>query len=193
VTIMLWIAVVVLSAVVVFLVLALAGATRTVASLRRTLDQNATEDGVRPSTGLPVGSVALPIQGIGPRGTPASAAALSGRRHLVVFADPGCAACETLIPLLLAGVDHIPVVLVGRSEAGWPEPWHPTNGDIVVFDPDELIADAYGVGFTPHVFVVDEGGSIAAQGPADSIQMVERLRDQAAAIQIIHTEVSRGA
>ena len=188
---MLWIAVVALSAAVVFLVLALAGAARTVASLRRTLDRSDAEAVTDPPAGLPVGSVAPPIEGLGLGGTPASAATMSGRRHLVVFADPGCAACETLIPSLLAGVDQTPVVLIGRSETGWPAPW--SSPEILVFDPDERIAHAYEVGFTPHVFVVDEGGSIAAQGAADSIEMVQRLLREADSIQIIHTEVSRGA
>ena len=185
----LWITVVALGVAVVFLVLALAGATRTVASLRRALDRSAPKALTFPSSGLPVGSVAPPIEGPGLGGTTVSAATMSGRRYLVVFADPGCAACETLIPPLLAGVDHTPVVLVGRSEAGWLDAWH---GPVVVFDPDERIADAYGVGFTPHVFVVDEGGSIAAQGPADSIQMVQGMLRQAADIRIVRAEVSHG-
>jgi hypothetical protein len=183
-TAVLWIAIAVLSSAVIFLFLALTGATRTVASLKRSLDGNGADDVVRLRSGLAVGSEAPAIQSV--------SATTSGRRHLMVFADPGCAACETLIPALLTKPNHTPVVLVGRSGTGWPERWRPGPGDVVVFDPDERIANAYSVGFTPHVFVVDEGGSIAAQGPADSVEMVERLLREAAGVQIIHTEVSRG-
>jgi hypothetical protein len=185
VTAVLWIAVAVLSSAVIFLLLALSGATRTVASLKRSLDGNGADDVIRLRSGLAVGTEAPVIK--------SASAVMSGRRHLVVFADPDCSACEMLIPPLLTSAGHIPVLLVGRSENGWPERWLPAaGGDVVVFDPDEHIADAYAVGFTPHVFVVDEGGSISAQGPADSVEMVERLVREGAGIKIIHTEVSRG-
>ncbi|MEA2580022.1 MAG: hypothetical protein QOE83_914 [Actinomycetota bacterium] len=183
-TVVLWIVVAMLSSAVIFLLLALSGATRTVASLKRSLDGNRADDVVRLRSGLAVGSEAPAIQSV--------SATTSSRRHLIVFADPGCAACETLVPSLLTTPNHTPVVLIGRSRTGWPQQWRPGPGDVVVFDPDERIANAYSVGFTPHVFVVDEGGFIGAQGPADSVEMVRRLVREAAGVQIIHTEVSRG-
>jgi hypothetical protein len=194
VTAVLWIAVGVLTAAVVFLLLALNGATRTVSALRRTLDGQDDVGGVvHPASGLPVGSAAPTIESVAADGAHVMATAMRGRRHLVVFADPGCAACQTLVPPLLALSGRVPVALVTRVETALPLGWRAGPDDLVVADPTEGIADAFKVGFTPHVFVVDAGGAIAAQGPADTVEMVEHLLREAEGVRIVDTEVSSGA
>jgi hypothetical protein len=193
-TVVLWISVAVLAAAVIFLGLALIGATRTVERLRRDLDDQAGTDLVHHKTGLSVGSPTPPLAGVDASGRPTDTSALSGRRHMVVFAEPGCRACEALVPELLRGEAHMPLALVGHSTVGWPEAWRPSAAEVqIVFDPEETIGDAFAVGFTPWIFVVDEGGSVAAQGSAETIDAVWALMREAATLRIVPTEVSRGA
>ena len=47
--------------------------------------------------------------------------------------------------------------------------------------------------FSPHVFVVDAGGSITAQGPAGTLAAVQELLRDADGIEIIAGDVNREA
>jgi redoxin len=193
-TVVLWVVVGVLTAAVIFLALALMGATKTVDRLRRDLDPGSGADVLHHEMGLRVGSPAPPVAGLDAHGQPSDTAGLSGRRHAVVFADPGCGACEALVPSLLAGEAHVPLVVVAHSSEAWPDAWGTGAVEVqVIFDPEDTIGDAYVVGFTPWVFVVDEGGSVAAQGSAETVEAVRALVREADAIRIVPTEVNRGA
>ena len=195
----LWIAVVVVGVGVLFLAFALAGSVRRLDELRREVEALAREAmpmtamAEHPAAGLPVGSAAPPFEGTGPDGEAVGSAALRGRRHLVVFAETGCAACHDLVPALVRAPDLGPVVVVtGPGDEPWPDGWGTADerGDRVrvVRDPAGDVATAFHTGFTPHVFVVDDGDSIAAQGPADSVAAVRTLLADADQIQIVRTE-----
>ena len=203
----LWIAVVALGLSVLFLALVLAAAVRRmdglraeVAALSERLDP---ADGVpsgmlHPASGLPVGAFAPMVEGERPDGRRWSSSVWSGRKHLVVFADPGCLACDELVPALIGGAgagDLVPAVVVGApGPGGWPVRWRPPSGEedrlVVVDDAAGNVAAAFDSGFTPHVFVVDEGGAVAGQGPADSIEAVRMLLRESEGIRIVQPGAS---
>ena len=203
----LWIAVAVLGLAVVFLALVLAAAVRRmdalrveVATLSERLDPaDGTEDGiVHPASGLPVGAAAPVVEGERIDGDRWSSAAWAGRRHVVAFADPGCLACEDLVPALLAGAaaGEVPgTVVVGAADPGaWPATWAPPSGAadrvVVLVDVDGEVATAFDSGFTPHVFVVDEGGAVTSQGPADTLDAVRTLVRESEGIRIVRPGAS---
>jgi hypothetical protein len=182
--------------VVAFLGLALAGLVRTVEGLRRRVDAL---EGSTPihhvAAGLPVGAPVPAFEAKTARGTTFRSAALAGQRHVIALADPVCEACEQLVPALLSSADagELPrcVVVVAGPDAGtWTEPAEAEGGAILVLDPDALVADAFGSDFTPHAFVVDEGGSVAAQGPAGDLAAVRRLLRDAEGLRIVRSEAA---
>jgi hypothetical protein len=196
----LWILVIAAFLVVAFLGLALAGVVRRLDELRTEVEQIRLEQGelaeaAHVEGGLPVGSAApafeAPLEG----GGTLSSASLAGAAHLIVFADPTCEACEALVPDLLGaatGGDVPPVVIVGEAGKVWPGGWLPAPGSEdragVVRDEGGRIADAFASGFSPHVFVVDEGGFVTAQGSADSMAGVRELLRDAEGIRIVAPE-----
>jgi peroxiredoxin len=198
----LWIVVFASILAVAFLGLVLAGAVRRLEELRDEVEdlrraQVIVSDLDHPAGGLPVGSAApkfeAPLEG----GGRFSSSDLRGSLHLVVFADPSCAACDALVPDLLqaaATAEVPPAVVVGTAGDAWPARWIPRTGTEdrvgVVRDEGGRIARAFGSDFSPHVFVVDEGGSITAQGPAGTVAAVRELLRDAQGIQIIPTDVS---
>jgi hypothetical protein len=203
----LWIAVVVLALAVVFLALVLAAAVRRmdalraeVAAMTERLDPADGAGGglVHPPSGLPVGAAAPVVEGERVEGGRWSSSAWAGRRHVVAFADPGCLACEDLVPALLAAAaagDVPGTVVVGAAAPGaWPATWRsPSGADdrIVVLDDDDgAVAAAFDSGFTPHVFVVDEGGAVTAQGPADTLDAVRTLVRESEGIRIVRPGAS---
>jgi hypothetical protein len=203
----LWIAVGVLAVAVVFLALVLAGLLRRtdglkdeVAALSERLDPADGVTGVRehPPSGIPVGSAAPAVVGDRVDGGRWSSAEWVGRRFVVALADPGCLACEDLVPALIEGAgagDLVPTVVVGApAPGGWPEGWRPpaVAGDrvVVLADAAGAVADAFGSGFTPHVFVVDEGGAVTAKGPADSLDAVRSLLRESEGIRIVRPEAA---
>jgi hypothetical protein len=195
----LWVAVVVLAAGVVFLGLVLAAAVRRmdelraeVAALSERLDP--VGEGLdHPPSGIPVGSAAPTVAGDRIGGGRWSSSAWAGRRFIVAFADPGCVACDGLVPELIEGAgagDLVPTVVVGApAPDAWPPDWQPPasvqDRVVVVADGDGIVAAAFDSGFTPHVFVVDEGGAVTAQGPADSLGSVRTLLREAEGIRIV--------
>jgi hypothetical protein len=198
----LWIAVVVLAMAVVFLALVLAAAVRRmdalraeVAAMTERLDPaDGTGGGlVHPASGLPVGAAAPVVEGERVEGGRWSSSVWAGRRHVVAFADPGCLACEGLVPALLAAAaagDVPGTVVVGAAAPGaWPATWRSSSGAddriVVLEDDDGAVAAAFDSGFTPHVFVVDEGGAVTAQGPADTLDAVRTLVRESEGIRIV--------
>jgi hypothetical protein len=196
----LWIVAIASLVTVAFLGFALAGVVRRLDELRREVDELRREQVVLPDAehvegGLPVGSAApafdAPLEG----GGSLSSSDLSGSMHLVVFADPTCDACDALVPdLLRAAVDATvpPVVIVGEAGKVWPAGWMPPDGSEdragVVRDEGGRIAGAFASGFSPHVFVVDEGGFVTAQGSAGTLAGVRELLRDAEGIRIVPPE-----
>ncbi len=188
----LWIAVTALALAVVFLALVLAGAVRRLDTLRATVGalseqmdppEGAVSEVAHPPSGLPLGAAAPAIEGDRIDGGRWSSAAWAGRKHLVAFADPGCLACEDLVPALVAGAaagEIVPTVVVAAADPGaWPASWRSPSGAqervVVLTDAGEAIAATFDSGFTPHVFVIDEGGAVTGKGPADSLEAVRTL------------------
>ena len=146
-----------------------------------------------PPSGLPVGAAAPVVEGERVGGGRWSSTEWAGRTHLVAFADPGCLACDDLVPGLVAGV-VAPTVVIGEAAAGsWPAEWRPPAGAedrvVVLDDAVGVMAAAFGSGFTPHVFVIDEGGAVTAQGPADSLDAVRTLLRESEGIRIVRPGV----
>jgi AhpC/TSA family len=192
-----WIAVVVLALGVGFLGLVLAGAVRRLDELRREVEElrrapAIPPDLVHPGGGLPVGSAAPSFDATLEGGGTFSSSDLRGSPHLVVFADPTCEACDALVPELLAAATAAeipPTLVVGASGAAWPAGWAPgqdTQDRVgVVRDDGGRIARAFASELSPHVFVVDAGGSITAQGPAGTLADVRELLRDAEGIEVI--------
>lgn len=177
-----WILVVLLTGIVVWLLLALSGASRTIAQLRDADHAGApgSEDRVTHlSTGLAPASLAPRFEGAGTDGSSVSSAELSGERHLLVFVDPGCAACDELVPGIIGRTDqrHLPrTLLVSR---GRPEDhqrsWAVGSRATLVLEPDDEVSEAYAVEVTPTAFVVDEGGVVVASGVVATIGDLEAM------------------
>src|SRR5437660_809096 len=94
----LWVVIGILIAIVLGLGLALVGSIRALEVLRSGTSLIGRPDQLEPS--LPVGSTAPPFQGRTVSGSWFSSADHSGRRFLLLFAHPGCRACDALIPAL---------------------------------------------------------------------------------------------
>jgi hypothetical protein len=200
----LWIAVVVLGALVAFLGLALAGVIRRLDELRRSVEEVRRADAASPdvelSAGLPVGSAAPSFRAPREGGGRFASSDLGGSLHLVLFADPSCEACDALVPELIraaAAEDIPPTLVVGASGSAWPAGWMPppdTEDRVgVVRDEGGGISRAFASAFSPHVFVVDEGGSITAQGPAGTLADVRLLLRDAESIRIVPSDVNHDA
>ena len=198
----LWAAVTALALAVVFLALVLAAAVRRIDGLRAEVaalsERLDPPDGpvtgvAHPPSGLPVGTAAPVVEGERVGGGRWSSTEWAGRTHLVAFADPGCLACGDLVPGLVAGA-VAPTVVIGEAAAGsWPAEWRPPAGAedrvVVLDDVDGAMAAAFDSGFTPHVFVIDEGGAVTAQGPADSLDAVRALLRESEGIRIVRPGV----
>ncbi len=180
-TVLPWILVAVLALVVAWLLLALAGATRTIGSLRAgegSVDEPPLH---HLSSGLPAGTTAPAIPELGHD--------LDGSRHLVTFVDPDCAACDSLVPALIgAAADRrVPqTVLVSRGAAtDHPAAWLNTGARAqLLVEAASAITDAYRVDVTPTSFLVDEGGVIVAGGPTGTIEDVLILVDDVDGVRI---------
>ncbi len=112
-----WIAVAILAAAVVWLGLALLGAVRELAAIRERLDAMQA-DVASIEDGLPVGTPAPAWEIVTPEGETVSSSSMRGRRHLLVFADADCAACDELVPSVVRAAegDRLPpVAVIGRG------------------------------------------------------------------------------
>jgi hypothetical protein len=180
----LWIGLALCIAGVAFLAFVLAGALRSMDDLRGRLADVESRSPDSPDGGLPVGAAAPPVEGRGTGGERVASSSLSGTRHLVAFADPDCAACARLVPELVRD-GPLPGIVV-TDAADVPPTWRPRSGGriAVIVDGDE-IAGRYATEIRPHVFVVDEGGSIVAQAPAGTLDEVRALVAEASAVRIV--------
>lgn len=193
-----WIVVALVGAAVVWLGLALAGAVRELAALR---ERVAALESVGPAaggsgpvhlaSGLPVGASTPAWQMETPDGGTATSDVFIGRRHLLVFADPDCRACDELVPAVVRAAedgDLPPVAVIGRGEpAATPASWRPGSAERVAVgcERDGAVATAFRVDVSPHVFVIDEGGFVVAQGGAKDLDGVRALLREGEGIQIV--------
>jgi len=196
-----WVVVALLSVAVVWLGLALAGAVRELAALRERVSalegSGAAAAGagtgsgpVHLASGLPVGAPTPAWEMTTPDGETATSATFTGRRHLVVFADADCRACDELVPAVLrAAVDGQlpPLAVIGRGEpSATPPAWRSASARVAVgCERDGAVATAFRVDVSPHLFVIDEGGFVVAQGGADDLDGVRALLREGEGIRIV--------
>lgn len=195
-----WIVVAALGVAVVWLGLALAGAVREMAALRQrvaalesagTAASGAGAGPVHLASGLSVGASTPAWRMETPDGGTATSAAFTGRRHLLVFADPDCRACDDLVPSVVRAAedgDLPPVAVIGRGEpAATPASWRPGSAERVAVgcERDGAVATAFRVDVSPHVFVIDEGGFVVAQGGAKDLDGVRALLREGEGIRIV--------
>jgi hypothetical protein len=162
----LWIAVLVLTALMIGLALVVSGLVQAMNELRSV---DAAIASIRPK-GLPPGSIAPPVTGAVVGGGRFDPMSMAGRAHVVAFVSPECEPCRPLIEDLAdAGAvrDLPPAVMVTRG--GFAD-----DAVFAVLDHDE-VADRYQTHATPHVFIVDEAGIVVAQGIANDARAVRAL------------------
>jgi thioredoxin family protein len=173
----LWIAVLVLTALMIGLALVVSGLVQAMNELRSV---DAAIASIRPK-GLPPGSIAPPVTGAVVGGGRFDPMSMAGRAHVVAFVSPECEPCRPLIEDLAdAGAvrDLPPAVMVTRGSSAGDAVFAVLAGrddvTVVVQEHDE-VADRYQTHATPHVFVVDEEGIIVAQGVANDARAVRAL------------------
>ena len=187
-----WIVAAVLSVALVWIGLALAGAVRELAALRERIDAlESVSAPIHLDGGLPIGSPEPAWALIAPDGSALVSSALAGRRHLVLFADADCRACDELVPAVVraaAAGALPPLALVGRGRPDvTPETWRGDDPVRVVAGVERAreVSDAFRVDVSPHVFVIDEGDAVVAQGGAVTLGDVEALVRNAQGIRIV--------
>ena len=186
-----WMAIGSLAAVVLWLAFALAGAVRELAALRGRVA--ALEDETRPvhlADGLPVGAVAPSWQLIERDGAAMSSSTMRGKRHLVLFADADCRACDALVPEVIGAASSdrlIPAVIVGRGVASaTPAAWVSRAERVIVgVERGAEVSEAFRTEVSPHAFVIDEGGFVAAQGGPLTLDDVRALIADAEGLRIV--------
>ena len=186
-----WVAMGLLAAVVLWLAFALAGAVRELAALRGRVEALEDETGtVHLADGLPVGAAAPSWQLASRDGAALSSSAMRGKRHLVLFADAECRACDALVPEVIeaAASDRlVPVAIVGRGTASaTPAAWVPVDGRVIVgVEQGVEVSEAFRTEVSPHAFVIDEGGFVAAQGGPLTLDDVRALIADADGLRIV--------
>ena len=180
-----WVVMAVLAAAVVWVGLALTGLVREVARLREQVEAMS-GGSIHLDGGVPVGTRA-PAWSLETADGPVASDGFVGRRHLLVFADADCRTCDELMPAAVqaAGAGTVPpMVIVGRDGSAIPSSW---RGPHVVAgaERDRAVSDAFRVDVSPHVFVLDEQGSVVAQGGVVTLRDVEALVRDAQGIRIV--------
>jgi len=181
-----------LAVVVVWLGLALVGAVRELGTLRGRVDalEAAGAPTTQLGTGLAVGAPAPAWTIATPGGGLASSSAFEGRRHLLVFADATCRACDDLVPAVIAAASRgtvPPLAVIGRGDAAsTPGPWRAADVRVRIgSERGNQVSEAYRVDVSPFVFVIDEGGSVIARGGAVTLDDVVRLVREAEGVRIV--------
>jgi hypothetical protein len=182
-----WIVVALLFAFVLWLGFALIALIRTQAGLRaRIEDLEASIAPIPLVGGLPVGRSAPDWEIAAAGGGPLAASSLAGTRHVLLFADTSCRACDDLVPAAVEASANgalPPVVVIAREDdAPLPAPW---GGRWTGVEQGDEVSDAFQVDVSPHLFVIDEGGAIVAQGGAATLADVEALVREGRGIQVL--------
>jgi Redoxin len=184
-----WLVVVAIAGAVAWLALALVGTVRELAAVRARLDAIDARS-APPRRELPVGALA-PVWRIATAdGEVVSSSTFAARRHLLVFADAGCRACDDLVPDMVAaagGGAIPPVAVIGRGDASaTPAAWRVADVRVRVgTERADEVSAAFGVDVTPTVVVVDEGGAVVARGPVATMVEVRGLVEGAAGVRIV--------
>jgi hypothetical protein len=194
VSLLAWLAMSVLVIAVVWIALALVGVVRELQELRARLDALGTRDDAprddAPRRELPVGAP-VPVWRIATAdGEVVSSSTFDARRHLLLFADAACRACDDLVPEVVgsAGAGSIPAVAViaNGDAASTPASWRVADVRVRVgAERGDEVSAAFGVDITPTAFVVDEGGAIVARGPVATMDDVRGLLRQAEGVRIV--------
>ncbi len=191
---LLWIAVAVLGGLGLWLGLALAGAVRELVVLRARVDALEAGAGAPDhlASGLPPGAPAPAWEAIDADGSPVSSRIFTGRRHLLLFADADCAACDDIVPFVVraSAEGSLPpaAVIAGEPLDHAPATWRPSAGRgtvVVGAERGRDVSARYHVDITPTVFVVDEGGFVAARGAPTSPDETRDLVASADGIRIV--------
>lgn len=182
-----WVAVAMLFALVLWLGFAMIALIRTQAGLRARIEELETVIApIRLEGGLPVGRSAPDWEITTADGGSLAAASLAGTRHVLLFADTTCRACDEVVPAAVAASAAgtlPPVVVIAREEdADMPASW---SGSRTGVEHGGVVSDAFRVDVSPHLFVIDEGGAIVAQGGAASLADIEALVREARGIQVL--------
>jgi hypothetical protein len=181
-----------MSALVIWVGFGLIGAVRAVTDLRArvaALEAPPDRELVRLADGLPVGAPSPGWSVVAPDGRVHASTENRGRRHLVLFADADCAACIELLPTVVgAAADQVvpPTVVIGRGAL--PPAWtdHVDGVRVTVgTDRGGEVSRAFRTEISPHLFVIDEGGFVAAQGGPLSLGDVRTLIREAGELRIV--------
>ena len=182
-----WTVVLLLFALVLWLGFALIALIRTQAGLRaRIEDLEAAITPIRLEGGLPVGRTAPDWLITAADGASIAAASFTGTRHVLLFADSSCRACDDVVPAAVAAAaagELPPVIVIAHEDdaailASWGGRWTGVErGDVV--------SEAFRVEVSPHLFVIDEGGAIVAQGGAATIADVHAIVREGRGIQVL--------
>ncbi len=184
-----WLAISILAIALAWIVLALLGLVRELEQLRARLDASEAGD-VGPHRELPVGARA-PVWWIATAdGEVVSSSTFDARRHLLLFADAACRACDDLVPDVVrsAGAGSIPpVAVIGQGDAAsTPADWRVADVRVRVgAERGDEVSAAFGVDMTPTAIVVDEGGAVVARGPVATMDEVRGLIRQADGVRIV--------
>jgi hypothetical protein len=194
----LWIAVAVLGALTLWLGLALAGVVRELAALRNRLDALEVRAGAPDhlASGLPPGAPAPAWEALDADGSSVSSASFAGRRHLMVFADADCAACDELVPGVVDAAARgslLPAAVIASgplraAPSGWRTPVGADQLVAVGTEHDRAVSDRYRVDVTPTVFVVDEDGGVVARGTPTSLEATHELVRSVDGVRIVGGE-----
>jgi hypothetical protein len=190
VTALLWVAIAVLGLLVLWLGLALAGVVRESTALRERMDALEGGGPVHLGSGLPLGAPAPGWEVRTPEGDLRTSSAFAGTRHLLLFADADCAACDDVVPGVVVAAASgalLPVAVIGRGDpAATPAAWRSPDPRVIVGAEHAGDATAaFQVETSPHAFVVDEAGFVVAQGGAASVEDVRALVRGADGIRIV--------
>jgi hypothetical protein len=168
----------------IWLGLALHGVVNHLEDLERRLDVVVSGmPGTVKRTGLRVGSPVPEFDAETLQGQRISSATLSGVKRLILFAHPGCAPCEQVVPLVLEEADQgrLPptvVVSAGSAEdhpAAWTEPAERSGRARLIVQERNAIAKRFETFITPHLFVIGADDRVLAQGIAGQLQEVRAL------------------
>jgi hypothetical protein len=187
-----WVAAGALLVVVIWLGLALIGAVREIAELRDRVGvlEALGASPVHLGGALAVGTPAPAWRITTPGGGLASSSAFAGRRHLLVFADATCRACDDVVPELVAAAGRgtvPPLAVIGRGDAeATPELWRAADVRVRIgSERGDEVSEAFGVDVSPFVFVVDEGGSVVARSGVATLDDVLGLVRDAEGVRIV--------
>ena len=156
--------------VVLFLGFLLLGTLRNVGLLTWRLEQlEATTPGRLGRNGLKPGKKAPVFTLPSTTGNDASLNEFAGRKLLLVFVQANCGPCHAIVPelnRLTGGKEPLQVLAVNHASPEAARAWVQETGAVfpVVVQEDWSISKRYEVFVTPFGFLIDERGTVAAQG-----------------------------